>query len=255
MSYEFPAWCQMQTALDNYAQDREAYLEAEVAKLGSDGERRLREFNDVADSLVKGVQNLTGADGLGSFVEVASNPASSMSKPYELLMEHVCITFGWEVMAILDTARERFTSLLFLLRDRKPCDKARVFLERVARCYLFGFDAECVVMCRATLDQEFGDQVVNDDQVSEWWNWYRTTEKGKKHPSKRPPYGQLWAQILAAEYAKMITTDGQIAADAVRDAGNKGVHQKPSRDDALERIGQTIKVLDALEAARHRRDG
>jgi hypothetical protein len=252
MSYKFPAWCQMQTALDDYAQDREAYLKAEAAKLGPDGERRLREFNNVADSLVKGVQDLAGA-GLGSFVELVRSPASSTSTPFELLMEHVCVTFGWEVMSMLDTARERFTSLLFLLRDRQPCGEARAFLQRIARCYLFGFDAECVVMCRATLDQEFRDQVVNDDQVSEWWNWYKTTSEGKKHRGKEPPYGQLWALILAAEHAKMITADCRIAANAVKDAGNKGVHKKPSSDDALERIGQTIKVLDELEAARPRR--
>jgi hypothetical protein len=105
-------------------------------------------------------------------------------------------------------------------------------------------------MCRATIDQEFRDQVVDDAHVSDWWNWYSTTPEGKKYRGKKPPYGQLWALIRAAEYAKMI--DDRSDADAVRNAGNDGVHDKPSSDDALERIGQTIKVLDALEAARKR---
>jgi hypothetical protein len=167
-------------------------------------------------------------------------------KPFELLDEHMCITFGWEVMRLLSTARERFLDLLLLLKNRQPCDRAKTFLQRVARCYLFGFDTECVVMCRAVLDREFGELVVDDDQVSEWWNSYATTPEGKRHRGKRPPYRELWAKIKAAEYAKMIGQDDRMAADAVRDRGNKAVHEKPDTGDALEVVRQTVQVLDAL---------
>ncbi len=103
---------------------------------------------------------------------------------------------------------------------------------------------------RATLDQEFGDTVIDDDQVSEWWKWYATTPDGQKYKGKRPPYGKLWAKILAAEYAGLIKEPDRQAADAVRGSGNEGIHKKPSCDDALKKIQQTVQVLDALEAAR-----
>lgn len=250
MSYEYPAWCQMETALDSYEQARAAYLAREANKLGPDGCTRLDRFNKAADSLVAGVQELAGVDCISSLAELVGPGDFQQGKRFELLDEHVCIRFGWEAMGMLSTARERFHDLLSLLKDRRPCDSARAFLQRVARCYLFGFDAESVVMCRAVLDREFGDAVVDDDQVSDWWKWYATTPEGAKYKGKRPPYGQLWAKIHAACYARMISEADRDAADGVRKRGNDAVHKKPDTGEAMEVIQQTLQVLDGLEKAR-----
>jgi len=245
-SYEYPAWCQMETSLDCYQQDRQAYLDREASKLGPDGKQQLGRFNEAADSLVKGVQNLAGLNGVACPTELVKSGDFQREKPFELLDEHVCITFGWEALTILSDARERFLHLLLLLKDRQPCDRAMAFLQRVARCYLFGFDNECVVMCRAVLDQEFGEQIIDDDQVSEWWKWYATTPEGGKYRGKKPPYGSLWARIPAAKHAGIIEEGDRDAADAVRNRGNDAVHKKPDTGEALETVRQTVQVLDAL---------
>ena len=211
-NYEYPAWYQMQTALDSYEQDRAKYLEREASTLGPDGSERLDRFNKAAASLLGGVQDLAGVDGIASLKELADVGDFQRGKPFELLDEHVCIDFGWQAMGMLDTARERFLDLLLLLRDRQPCERAKAFLHRVARCYLFGFDAECVVMCRAVLDSEFDESIVDDNQVSDWWVWYATTPEGKKHKGKRPPYGLFWAKIQAAWYAKLIGEEDRDAS-------------------------------------------
>lgn len=249
-NYEYPAWCQMETALDCYEQDRTAYLEDEAMKLVADGQKRLVGFTKAADSLVEGVQELAGVDGISCLKELVASDDFEQSKPFALLDEHVCIKFGWEAMRMLSTARARFLDLLCLLKDRQPCDTAKAFLQRVARCYLFGFDAECVVMCRAVLDRAFGDAVIADDQISEWWKSYATTLEGVKYKGKRPPYGQLWANIHAACYARMITEADRDAADAVRKRGNDAVHKKPDSGEALECVRQTVQVLDALTQTR-----
>ena len=249
-SYEYPAWCQMETALDSYEQDRAAYLEREADALGPDGRQQLSRFNEGADALVEGVQSLTGVDGIARLAELAGADAFQQGKPFELLDEHVCIKFGWEAMGMLSSARTSFLDLLLLLKDRRPCDRAKAFLQRVARCYLFGFDAECVVMCRAVLDREFAETVVDDDQVSEWWKWYATTDEGRKYKGKRPPYGQFWAKIQAAWYAKMIGDEDRDAADAVRKRGNDAVHKRPDSGEAMKVVRQTVQVLDALDSAR-----
>lgn len=247
MSYDYPAWCQMETALESYQQAREEFLESEANKLGPDGKRKLRDFNEVADSLIKGVQDLAGADGLGSLLQLGEAASVTTSKPFELLMEHVCITFGWEAMAILSIARGRFMHLLLLLRNRQLSATASAFLQRVAKCYLFGFDAECVIMCRAAMEREFDETVVDDDHVSDWWKWHITTEDGQKCKSQRPPYGKLWAKIEAAKYANIINVQQREDADAVRRDGNEGVHERPADGDALRIIEKTIRVLDALQ--------
>lgn len=240
MSYEYPAWCQMETALDIYKQDRTEYLEREASGLGPKGSEQLEMFNKAADSLVKGVQNLTGVEGISRLVKLAVSGDFPQGKTFELLEEHVCITFGWEALGMLSTARARFFELLWLLKNRQPCDRAKAFLQRVARCYLFRFDAECVVMCRAVLDREFRD----------WWKWYATTPEGAKYRGKRPADGQLWAKIHAAYHARMINEAERDAATAVRERGNAAVHERPDSGEAMEVVRQTVQVLDALEKNR-----
>lgn len=249
MSYEYPAWCQMETALDSYEQDRAAYLKREAHRLGHEGQARLDRFTKVADSLVKGVQELAGMECDTAFAELIESKRFLRGKPFELLAEHVCITFGWEALEMLGTAQERFFDLFSLLQDRRPCGFARAFLQRVARCYLFGFDAECVVMCRSVLDREFGEVIVDDDQVSDWWRWYATTAEAK-YRGRRPPYGQLWAKIHAACHAGMISEADRDAADAVRIRGNEAVHRRPDSGNAIEVVRHTVQVLDALEKNR-----
>lgn len=236
----------METALDEHEQDRQAHLIAQAKKLGPEGESQLERFNKSADSLVEGVQDLVGVDGIECLMQLAQAADFQQGKFFELLEEHVCITFGWEAMGMLDSARERFVNLLMLLRNRQPSTRAKDFLQRVARCYLFGFDAECVVMCRAVLDREFDDKIIDDDQVSEWWEFYKTTPEGEKYKGKRPPYGKLWAKIQAAEYAGMIKETDRKAANEVRNRGNDAVHKKPDEGDAMETVRQTLQVLDAL---------
>lgn len=249
-SYEYPAWCQMETALDSYEQDRAAYLVNEANKLGADGRARLERFTGAADSLLEGVQELMGVDGISTLKELAGMSEFQRSKHFELLHEHICIKFGWESLKMLSVSRSRFLDLMLLLKDRRPCYRSRAFLKRVARCYLFGFDGECVILCRSVLDREFDDAVIGDDQLSEWWKWYVTTPQGIRSKDKRPPYGVLWARIAAAEFAGLISPEDRNEADSVRDRGNDAVHKKPDSGDAWEAIRQTVQVVDALEKSR-----
>lgn len=241
-----PAWCRMQTELDIYQQNRAAYMEREARTLSPHGKQQLDKFNKAADSLVEGVQDLAGIDGISCLMELVASGNFQQVKPFELLDEHVCIRFGWEVLGMLDIARERFLELLGLLKDRQPCDRARAFLQRVARCYLFGFDSECVVMCRAVLDREFEAEIPGDD-VESWWTWFKTTEQGRKYKHAQH---NLWARIRTALFKNRLTQDEFDAADAVRDRGNKAIHRRPASGEALERVRQTVQVLDALAKTR-----
>jgi hypothetical protein len=243
-NYEYPAWCQMETALDSYEQDRAAYLERKADGLGPTGRERLERFNKAADSLLKGVQNLAGVDGIACLQDLAEASNFQKDKPFELLDEHVCITFGWEVMGMLSFARSRFLELLLLLKDRRPCDRAKAFLQRVARCYLFGFDAECVVMCRAVLDREFEAEVPGDD-VEDWWAWYKTTQEGQKDKRKNAQHN-LWGRIRTALFKQRLADNEFDAADTVRERANRAVHRRPDSGEALEAVKQTIQALDGL---------
>lgn len=239
MSYKFPAWCQMETALDDYEQGRGADLRAKAKKLGPDGEQRLQQVNQASDALMKGAQELTGVDIVETLRDVSIGEKNDL--PFRgLLDEHVCIKFGWEVMEMLSTARDRFNKLVLVIQaNRNPSTHAKAFLRRVARCYLFGFDSECVVMCRAVLDSEF-KVAIQKSNINKWW---KTTDKGKK--GKCTPEN-LCARIKTASYLERIDADTASKADNVRKDGNDGVHKTPSSAKALDCIWKTVCVIDAL---------
>lgn len=216
-AYEFPAWCQMETVLDAYQQARAAYLENEAKKLGIEVERQMQQFNNAAETLIKGTQELTGIDGIEVFMGLPNDKEFPSS---DLLDEHICITFGWEAMEMLSTARERFWGLLSVLKENDSLSsKGKAFLRRVARCYLFGFDSECIVMCRAVLDAEF------------------------KKVSKT---GCLCQKIKEAYNSGLINKNTKQAAVKVRKDGNYAIHDKPSDSDPLDCILKTVQILNEL---------
>lgn len=240
-TYEYPAWCQMETTLDLYQQDRKSYLESEVRKLGPAGEKQVQQFNKAADALIRGVQELAGVDIVACLRDalMLQKPDPPPIQPVVLFDEHVCITLGWEAMGLLSIARERFWELLQLVRDRRPTPCARAFLIRVGRCYLFGFDAECVVMCRAALDRELCAEIADNDVVT-WWKASGTGKAGKPAPLN------LWGRIEAAHHVGRFDEATKDAANRVRNDGNKAVHDAPSISDPLSCIRKTLQVLDAL---------
>lgn len=240
--YEHPAWCKMEGALEDYTQDRNKYLGEKASVLGPEGEAQLKRLNSAADALVKGVQDLAGVDVVDSLRAVLSTRRlnDESPDPLDLLDEHVCVVFGGEVIGMLFAARERFWKLLESVKTRKPSPRAKAFLERVARCYLFGFDGECLVMCRAVLDREF-EARIDDGEVLAWW---KTTKGGRE--GKKPPLN-LYGRIQAAHCSHRFDTDIKDAADLVRNDGNDAVHKWPSNADALPYIQKTVRVLDALD--------
>ena len=202
----------MEEALDSYQQARQECLENEATNLGSDGRHKLHEFNSAADLLITGAQELTGPD----IISTLKAAHSSHPKAFELLDEHVCITFGWEAMGMLSVARSRFLELLLLLKERELTNPAKAFLQRVARCYVFGFDAECVVMCRAVLDRVFETEVSGDD-VENWWTSDKMASESKKNRRQQAPHN-LWGRIQTARYTRRLTELEREAADSIREA-------------------------------------
>jgi len=239
-AYKYPAWCQMETALDMYQQDREACLRAESEKLGAEAVNSFDRYNDAAEALIKGVQDLSGPGVLEILAE--SHAQHNMSAVLGFVDEHVCITLAWEALGMLAVGKERFWDLVALVKDRTPGERAKEFLARVARCYLFGFDCECVIMCRATIDSEFEAEVSGDEVLS----WWETTPKGKKG---KPAPINLYGRIEASAFAGKMGDAALRASHDIREAGNKAVHKRPLHVDAIEYIRKTVFVLDEIHTS------
>src|SRR5438105_15287060 len=63
-----------------------------------------------------------------------------------------------------------FFRVMQLARLAKPIDtQPRVvgFLTRVSRCFLYGFDAECAIMCRAAIDSALESEISRVDPLDQ----------------------------------------------------------------------------------------
>jgi hypothetical protein len=56
------------------------------------------------------------------------------------------------VDTLLPTAEDRVAELVALIASRTMSSRASAYLERATTLHLWGFDPECVIMCRSVLD-------------------------------------------------------------------------------------------------------
>ena len=81
MSYEYPAWGQMETVLDLYEQERQAYLDEEAKRLGPEAEQQWERFQQTADALVEGASELAESDGLVSLANMLREGQPGVERP------------------------------------------------------------------------------------------------------------------------------------------------------------------------------
>jgi hypothetical protein len=201
-------------------------------------------IQQTSEALIKGVGELAsmaaipeGQRLMRELLELAAHaspdPSGSMNDMLELVNEDVSISLGWEAIHLIDSGVERFWTLLPLTASAEPSWRATAFLERVSRCYLFGFDAECVVMCRSVLDAEFEAQVPRE---------YCEDKLGDKEGKYT-----LSDMILVAKDRAIISPEIATTAHNIRKLGNDAVHKWPeSKKDAADVIRNTLQVLTAL---------
>lgn len=243
-SYDFAVVCKMETELDFYQQDRKKYHDKLAATLGGDAKKTWTLIQQTSEALIKGVGELAsfsaipeGQRLLRELVTLAAHAGPELSEStlavLELVNEDVAISLGWEAMHLMRGGEERFWTLLSLTASVEPSWRTAAFLKRVSRCYLFSFDAECVVMCRSVLDAEFEAQVPRE---------YCEDKFG----CRRGKY-TLEEKILVAEDRAIVSPEIATTAHEIRDLGNKAVHNWPAlKKDAADVIGNTLQVLKAL---------
>ena len=70
-----------------------------------------------------------------------------------IVRDSIRIQLGFEVSdELLPQAEQRVAHLVALIASRELSDRAASYLDRATRLYLWGFDPECLVMCRSALE-------------------------------------------------------------------------------------------------------
>lgn len=150
---------------------------------------------------------------------------------------------GEETVRMQATAERRFLSLVLMGKEAITDERTKPYLQLATQCYLFGFDEQCVIMCRSALEAAFMEVVPKELCV-------------KLQKQLRP--GKTWVEynlkyrIDAADASKAIDQHWIDVASLVNEAAKDVIH--PDRGKAAniepEKTGAvlfgTIHVVQAL---------
>ncbi len=166
-----------------------------------------------------------------------AEPEESTDRPLHLVWQYLCIR---DACAAADGLRSRVGRIFVLeqlvqqlRRDSALPDETIQFLALVGRTFVWGFDAECVIVCRGAIDTAFRDKVPISLLES----------RRKKDPNR--DYG-LQDRIEAA-CPHLISEQLRKDAHTVRCRGDKAIHFSPNATrDVLGTIRLALSVIDCL---------
>jgi hypothetical protein len=160
--------------------------------------------------------------------------------PLRLVWERLFIDLAWDAVGKVDEGTRRIFKLYGLVLQTRPSLATQKFLARLGRCYFWGFDSECVILCRAVLDTAFRDAV--EDGICE-----------KRLRMKREYGFTLNDRIWAAQKAGIIDRKTKDLAIQVKERGVKAVHYQPDiTEDVFGTIRDTLTILEKLNATEER---
>lgn len=158
--------------------------------------------------------------------------------PLKMVWERLSIDLAWEAIDRIKQGPQRILDLYLLALGTRPSPRVQQFLTRLGRCYSWGFEPECVMLCRSVIDAAFGDTV--DNAMCE------------KHPRESGKIGFTLADKIRAAYEEgLIDRRTQKAAERIRLRGNQAVHRQPDlTKDVLGTVRDTLAVLEKLSTRR-----
>jgi hypothetical protein len=171
------------------------------------------------------------------FQERPVDPEDEAS-PLRLVWERLYIDLAWNAIDKIDEGTQRIFKLYTLALKTRLCPATQKFLARLGRCYVWGFDSECVILCRAILDTAFRDAV--------------KPEICEKHFGRNREYDfTLNDKIWAAQKEGIIDEKTKDLAIQVKERGVKAVHYQPDiTTDVFGTIRDTITVVEKLNSVR-----
>lgn len=235
----------LRAAIKAYQHQRSEYWQIVGNLTGHPDVSGIQDICALAEPLIEGVGDLVSPRSvasahdairqLGTCTGTTSAVLIELRATVGTVLEEVTLHVASETTKLIDTGAGRVFDLLFLLEPMEPSEPAAQFLRRVSRCYVFGFDVECAVMCRAVLDAEFADQV--SDHACRLF--YRVSDE-------RVDFN-LMRKINVAFGQRRISGEAKDFAHEVRLLGNALVHERPDKEfSALETVKKTLRVIQEL---------
>lgn len=215
------------SAIDVFRQSREDYW-----RDVSSG--RYLELFDTAGSVVfEATKCLLAADTSGR-VGVSFELASTLAKPgpfRDLVREKIQTEIAWEFATTTRAMSERCLELVSLLIRTQPDEQVCRFMNRLSRCYIFGFFPESVILCRSVLESAVRELFVRRNVDIE-------SETGR---------ADMRSRLRFATMAKWLSKQAEKEAWEVWQRGNVAIHNDPEAvKDVFGTIAATLRVLNEI---------
>ncbi len=144
--------------------------------------------------------------------EKTAAPEPPARPPEEALTNSLDAFFSEEVLGKLPKIVRRASTLDEVGLDGIADEGVRQYFEEAHRCYLYGFQVACAVLCRAILESSLKRACDPHGQIQ------RKLRPGQSH---------FQACVDAARNSGMLTDDRPEWAIKIRDAGNYAIHDFP----------------------------
>jgi hypothetical protein len=136
------------------------------------------------------------------------------------------------VMKRLEGSRERCLQLASLILSTRPSEPVERYLSRLSACYIGGLLPECVILCRALLENAVSDVF---------------QRHGIPLPQNAEGVSAMHTRLKAAHMLGWLSAEGLTGAKTIWLRGNKAVHQDPDATrDVFGTVVLTGNVLSEL---------
>lgn len=135
------------------------------------------------------------------------------------------VDFTRHILPDLATMYRRSLEVSQLVLLRKPGPSAARYLSRIPKAYVFGLDAEAVILCRSSIEAALRDVF---------------------HEHREPWDGTMGERLERAELLGWLTQEGRIKARGLWEDGSRVVHGAPEVVYVLPAISTAVHVVSEL---------
>ena len=212
--------------LERKSDVKEGYLTEDDIEWCKKWEEFCKDLLDLTKSLF--VDDKEYALWLREFLSARAADGRGSGVRDKLISDTFALDLAKEMAPILEKAPNRAVDLAKLIPAASPEKPTRDFLRLVSRCYIWGFDTECIILCRGAFENALSDK------------YERQGRKGQM------PH-EMNKRIWFAEKSGWLDKESARDAEAVWCRGNKAVHSEPSRKvDVRDTVEKTLAVIGRL---------
>jgi hypothetical protein len=166
-----------------------------------------------------------------------------------LLKDLLKLHLAQDAISTLPGATDRARQLLELAFESRLSPVAQAYLAWVGRCFTWGYEAECLILCRSVLEQVL-EETITDRDVFDAYTWNPDcfpAQRGEELRHDGALVINISDRIHAAQALGRLSGADANVAKTIRDRGNRALHEvPPSSVDVLGTMRTLLGIINAL---------